>query len=71
MIGMEPSTREDFLIESIDLRPKGGQHVSTGPTGVKITHLPTGLYAYCDCQRSQHKNREVAMQMIEWGLLNL
>src|SRR3546814_10477901 len=43
----------------------GGQHVGTGPSGVKIVHLPSGIEAYCITERSQHKNREIALSMIE------
>lgn len=46
---------------------KGGQHVGTNP-GVKITHLETGTVAICSLCRSQHKNREIAFEMIEAAL---
>lgn len=59
---------EDCVTEVINLRPPGGQHVGTAPTGIKVTHIPTGLYAYCDSARSQHKNRDIAFQMVEYGV---
>lgn len=55
---------EDLKIESSDPRPVGGQHFGTGPSGVKITHIPTGTEAICRSSRSQHLNREIAMDMI-------
>ncbi len=58
----------DLLIERWPVVPVGGQHVGTGPNGVKITHLPTGLVAMCDTERSQHRNRTIALDMIMGGL---
>lgn len=57
----------DLLIETYRPRPPGGQHVGVD-TGVKITHLPTGLVAICDTDRSQHRNKQVAMDMLLGGL---
>lgn len=51
--------------------PSGGQRAGIIPTGVKITHLPTGLIAICESELSQHKNRNVAMAMIEYGLAEI
>ncbi len=62
---------ESLKIETIDRHPKGGQHCGVQPPGVKVTHLPSGLTASCDCERSQLKNRNVAMSMIEWGMAEL
>ena len=45
-------------------KPPGGQHVGTGPAGIKVTHLPTGIEACVDIGRSQFINREIAMDMI-------
>jgi protein subunit release factor A len=47
--------------------PKGGQHVGTR-TGVRVTHIPTGLSAVCETDRSQYRNRNVAVDMILGGL---
>ena len=58
---------EDLKVEASKRDPPGGQHVGT-ETGVKITHLPTGLTAECKTERSQHRNRSVAMDMILGGL---
>lgn len=57
---------EDLKVE-VMRRPPGGQHVGT-ETGIRITHLPTGLMAECKTERSQHRNRRIAMDMILGGL---
>lgn len=62
---------EDIKIESIDPRPKGGQHVGVTTAIVRVTHIPTGLVAQCGCERSQMRNRTVALSMLEWGLAEL
>ena len=49
---------------------RGGQSVGVIPKGVLVTHVPTGLAAFCDKERSQLKNRNVAMAMIESQLNN-
>lgn len=46
---------------------KGGQQVGT-PSGVKVEHLPSGLVAIVNTDRSQHRNRAVALDMILGGL---
>ena len=43
----------------------GGQHVGTGPSGVKVTHIPTGIEASVDVSKSQYVNRMIAIEMIE------
>lgn len=44
---------------------RGGQHVGTSPSGVKVTHIPSGIEAFVEISRSQHTNREIAVNMIE------
>lgn len=56
---------EDLTIEAWPPRQRpGGQHVGTGPSGVKVTHTPTGIVACVCIGRSQTTNREIAIDMI-------
>ncbi len=54
---------EHLKIEVLRQSP-GGQQVGTR-SGVKVTHVPTGITATVEMERSQHRNREIAMHMIE------
>lgn len=68
---MNTRTSEEFKVEAIYPHPPGGQQVGTRPVDVRVTHLPTGIYAVCGYERSQHKNRTVAMRMVEYGLTEM
>lgn len=57
---MQPN---DWKIEEWPEPPKTGMRVGMR-AGVKVTHIPTGLVETCDTERSQHKNREIALQKL-------
>jgi len=62
---------EDLRIDTMRAGGAGGQHVNKTESAVRITHLPTGLVAICQDDRSQQKNRASALRMLKARVFEL